>query len=126
MLVCRACKHHGVFISKYRAKKTAQKKARKIEEETEIDVVEDYNERIRKARKEFGMEQEDLAKKVNEKLSVIKKIEQGKMKPPEKLAKKLEKLLKIELLQTVKREHIETKLKTGALTLGDIVKIKKK
>lgn len=65
------------------------------------EVVEDYPQRIRRAREALGLSQEDLARKINEKKSIIAKLESGHMYPPDKLVKKLEKALGIELMEEV-------------------------
>ncbi|HDD60892.1 MAG: TIGR00270 family protein [Thermoplasmata archaeon] len=65
------------------------------------EVVEDYPQRIRRAREALGLSQEDLARKINEKKSIIAKLESGHIYPPDKLVKKLEKALGIELMEEV-------------------------
>lgn len=67
--------------------------------EPDTILVEDYAERIRNARMKMGMTQEQLAKKLMEKESVIAKIERGDMRPSDKLARKLEKTLGIKLFE---------------------------
>jgi len=95
---------------------------------TSYELVDDYMDKIRKAREERGLSQDELAKKINERVSIIKKIETGKMRPPQTLAKKLEKELQINLHETVDSAGlaIGSKDYSKELTLGDIVNIKKK
>lgn len=94
--------------------------------EYEYEVVEDYAERIRKAREKLGWSSEVLAQKVREKESVIRRIELGKLKPTLELAKKLEKILKISLLEPIVSEYTVRGRFKEDLTLGDIVVIRKK
>ena len=59
----------------------------------EVDL--EFNEKIRKGREEKGLSQAELAKNLNERASLIKKLERGEVLPTEKVRKKLEKHLKI-------------------------------
>ena len=63
----------------------------------EFILVEDYRKRIRKAREGIDLEQKDLARMINEKQSVVSKIESGTFNPDEAIVKKIEKVLKISL-----------------------------
>ena len=91
----------------------------------EVEVVEDYTEKIREAREDMGWTQQFLAHKLNERESFIKNIESGHMSPPVEIAKRLEKLLEIRLLERPSREELEPKMERGSeLTLGDIVDVK--
>jgi putative transcription factor len=95
----------------------------------DLEVVEDYAARIRKAREKIGLTQEDLATRVKERLSIIQKIESGKMAPDMKLCRELEHSLRIELL--AQRVEIPasvpaTSTLNATLTLGDIIKVKRK
>ncbi|WP_456484445.1 multiprotein bridging factor aMBF1 [Methanopyrus kandleri] len=92
-----------------------------------LEVVPDYDERVREARERKGWSQEDLAKKIGEKVSVIRRIESGKMEPDVELARKLERVLEIELLERVSEEDTgSVGIGSGELTLGDVVEIRKK
>ncbi|WXG40724.1 MAG: multiprotein bridging factor aMBF1 [Candidatus Freyarchaeum deiterrae] len=92
------------------------------------ELVDDYMDKIRKAREEKGLSHEELAKKINERVSIIKKIETGKMYPSEKIIRKLEKELQIDIYTPLdsKDEAVGTKEDRKGLTLGDVVNIKKK
>jgi len=58
----------------------------------------DYNKMIKQAREKLGLSQEQLGHKINEKPSVIKLLESGKLKPDDLLARKIEHALKLRLL----------------------------
>jgi len=109
----------------YQRKPSATRKIRSSLE-YEYEVVEDYAERIRKARENLGWSSEVLAQKVREKESVIRRIESGKLKPTLELARKLEKILKISLLEPTVLEYTVRGRFKEDLTLGDIVVIRKK
>jgi putative transcription factor len=95
--------------------------------DTSQEIVEDYSEVIREAREKQGLSTEDLGKKINEKESVLKKIETGKMAPNDLLVSKLEHALKIKLLVPVAEEKIPLpKAASREFTLGDVMKTDKK
>lgn len=52
----------------------------------------------------MGLTQEDLAKQLNERVTVIKKIESGEFNPPMDLARKIEKLLKVRIIVPVEED----------------------
>jgi putative transcription factor len=69
-----------------------------------------------------------LAKRAKERLSIIQKIELGKMAPNLQLAKTLEHVLKTKLLvPTVEPEPPKSvTAETQELTIGDVIQFKKK
>lgn len=91
------------------------------------EVVEDYAERIRRARLRLGWSQAALAQRVGEGENVIKRIEAGRLVPPIDLARRLEKALKIRLLEPVVEDVLPSTTRGAedyTLTLGDIVRIR--
>ncbi|MEM1583228.1 MAG: helix-turn-helix domain-containing protein [Nitrososphaerota archaeon] len=70
----------------------------------EFEYIEDFGKIIREAREKIGLTQEDLARQLNERITVIKKIESGEFKPPVDLARKIEKLLKIVIIVPAEEE----------------------
>ncbi len=91
----------------------------------EGDIVEDYADRIRKARIEKGLSQKDLAMQMKEKEHLIQKIENSDLIPEENVRKKLEKVLEIRLVDAPVDEtekKVQSKL---APTLGDLTVIRK-
>jgi putative transcription factor len=95
--------------------------------DTSQETVQDYAEVIRVAREKLGLSTEDLGKKINEKESVLKKIETGKIAPNDQLISKLEHTLKIKLLVPVAEEKVPIpRTASHEFTLGDAIKIEKK
>jgi putative transcription factor len=91
------------------------------------EVLENYNEIIRMAREKKGWSREELGEKIYEKASVVSRIESAKMVPDIKLAKKFERILKVELLE---KTSDVTQEDTGpsnvkGTTIGDIARIKR-
>ena len=63
----------------------------------EMELAPDWARRIRQAREARTWTPEDLAKKLNEKKSIVLKIESGNFRPPDALVRKIEQLLKLRL-----------------------------
>lgn len=91
----------------------------------QMELIDQYGTLIKKARQKKGMTIEDFAKKINEKESVIKKMEKSQMNPPTILIKKIERGLGIKLMEasTTTNAKIITR-PMGRRTLGDIIKMK--
>lgn len=92
------------------------------------ELVEDFNVVVRQARESKGWTREELGAKIYEKVSVITRIESGKMEPDLKLARKLEKTLGVKLIEKYNALDLESykSSSSGPNTLGSIVKIKRK
>jgi len=105
----------------------ARRKAELPKEMDQVDLVEDIGARVRKYRTKLGLSQEDLATRVKEKLSVIQKIETGKITPDIRLCRELEHELKVKLLAPpTETEEVPKGPPPSEVTLGDIIKIKDK
>jgi putative transcription factor len=63
----------------------------------ELELAGDWAQRIRRAREQHLWTPEDLGKKLNEKKSVVLKLESGTMHPSDDLVRKIESTLKIRL-----------------------------
>lgn len=144
MEVCPDCSKFGVIqkqppkpkniLNKGKGKGNGSEKTRRnprpmysLDEPTE-ELVDNFQNIIRNARESKGLSREELGEKIYEKVSVINRIESGKMDPDLKLAKKLEKTLNITLLEKISDMELEDfkNKSSGGPTLGDVVKIKKK
>jgi putative transcription factor len=97
--------------------------------DTSVELTEDYGTRIRKAREKLGLSHEELGKRLNEKVSLLKKIETGRMTPSDKLATALEHILKVKLIVPRKEEKVPqakmSRVLSRELTLGDLIHLKK-
>jgi putative transcription factor len=94
----------------------------KVEKE---DLVEDYGARIRVARERAGMTQKDLAMKINERVTILAKIETNQMRPDEKIISKLQKELGIVLKEKVPEVVAAKESARQLLTLADLIKMQK-
>jgi putative transcription factor len=144
LTVCSECAKHGkVVIEEPKPKiamlkprtslpsfKVQSKKPSQTTVETTQELVENFDLKIRQAREKLGISHEDLGKKINEKVSVLRKIETRKVKPDNILITKLEHALKIKLLVPSSNEKIQQtkapKTVSRELTLGDLIQLNKK
>ena len=90
------------------------------------ELAQDYDERIRNAREGAGLSQEELAKQLNEKASLIRKLEHGDTLPSDDVQSKLERALDIDLTAGggSGETEWESDSATGGYTLGDMVERK--
>lgn len=86
-------------------------------------LVENYGEVIRVAREKRGLDRKRFAGKMGEKESVIKRIEQQQMIPPEGLLRKIERFLGVKLTEKYESKVEKGGKRTGDLTVGDVVEI---
>lgn len=139
MVVCKECSKLGkiqktppkpkfVKQNKTQRPKTTRNRAYSRNDEPTEELIEDFSLEVRKAREAKNWSREDLGKKINERVSVINRIETGKMTPDNKLTKKLEKALDIKLLEKVDNIDLNQFVSnsSGERTLGNIMKIKRK
>lgn len=123
--VCKNCAKFGNVVEV--KKPTVYKQVFEVQKEQVFDeIVEGYGEKIKKARTEKNLTQDDLAKKIAVKESVIRKIETEEIKPDLVTAKKLENFLKVKLIEQYREEKKELNLKDKSLTIGDLLKLKGK
>ncbi|MFQ5801160.1 MAG: multiprotein bridging factor aMBF1, partial [Candidatus Hydrothermarchaeales archaeon] len=106
MRACRACARLGERVvgrkEKVQTRATSRiPTPRTARTERVVDVVDDYAKIIRQNREKAGLTQEQLGTKINEKGSVIARLESGHMKPDLKVARKLERLFDIKLFEEI-------------------------
>ena len=63
------------------------------------ELVVNYGNIIRQSREKKGLSHEALGLQINEKASILKKLESQKLQPPDQLTKKLERFLNVKLLR---------------------------
>jgi putative transcription factor len=127
MGVCLNCSNHGNVVAINQP--VVEKKIKMVEEDKKAGFIEvivrDFAQRIKKARERKNLKQENLAKDIAEKESVIHQLESGKLKPNFKLAKKLEIFLNISLVEKVETNpelKKDINFEDSSLTIGDVLK----
>ncbi|MFX0035277.1 MAG: multiprotein bridging factor aMBF1 [Candidatus Hermodarchaeota archaeon] len=141
--VCSNCAQHGIKIQKppkiikynqvpsRNRKNYSKRQVSKGNIIEDVEMISDYAKKIRNVRNSLGLNQDQFAQKLNEKPSLLRRIEAGKVEPTVKLAKKIEAVYKIKIIKKV--DEIEANMKdskymkkSNGSSLGDIAFIKKK
>ena len=121
---CENCSKFGNIIKE----KTFFQNNRRFEssfEDTDDDIISNYNIIIKNKREQLNLTQDDLAIKIKEKSSLIRKLERGELKPTIELAKRFEKLFGIRLITKIGiAEKTFNDNKNINFTIGDIIKRK--
>ena len=117
--VCSNCKNFGQVTDE--PKKQILNNFKRIEPQEVI--IDDYNVIIKNKRQDLGLTQEEFARKLNQKTSLIMKIENAELKLDLETARKFEKILNIILITKEKYTDIASKdKKIEKLTIGDFLK----
>lgn len=130
LLVCDSCSSFGEVTQRHveelKEELLKQKPKKFVENEVIEIIVGGYNKKIKDSRTWMGLTQKEFAQKLSEKESVLNKIESGHMMPTLDLAKKIEKLCNIKLIEEYKEneERVKINFKDQALTIGDLLKSK--
>ena len=128
MTVCEFCKDLGV--EKPNVPQQRRGKVKRFKPRTDIDLgdelVEDFHIIIRREREKRGWSQEELAKRIQEKVSLIRKIENAEITPEPEVVEKLERLFGIRLRENIEEVKLERKKIDVTPTLGDVVVIRRK
>ena len=132
LTVCESCSKFGKIVRTIQPPKPQKRSIyqtipQKKENEEEMEfVVDDYATRIRQKRESMNLTQQEFAKKLNERESVVHHLENSTSHPSLELARRLEHILKIKLVEVAKEAAVvKSKSSSGAFTLGDFIRIKK-
>lgn len=143
MTVCSSCSKLGSVYWEAKTEPRLKKVARRLpaptsmlpprkqpplSEAESLELVDDFGAKMRQAREKIGSSHADLGKKISEKVSVLRKIESGKMTPDNLLVEKLQHALRIKLLVPVSEPKVPSKSlasRPATPTLGDIAQVKK-
>ena len=125
MNVCQNCARFGTLRQKADVTRVSQKKMHK---EPAFRVKDNYASVLRQAREKQGLSQEDFARFLQEKESIVSKWEQGRMPPSVDIARRLEKTLGVSLVVEDLEQSYEKEKdgKSDGFTLGDFMKVRKK
>jgi len=101
MKVCRDCSKLGKRRVAPAAKPAfkSHRRAPAPKKEKVVEIVDDCAVVVRKNRERLGLTQDQLGGEINEKGSIISRIESGHMEPDIRMAKKLERFLGVTLLE---------------------------
>ena len=126
--VCKICAKYGELVKKPSFRGMGSKRPGPVKKKPEEELIEtvkqDYGNIVRKKREAMGLKQSEFAKLLAERESIIQQMESGQYKPSIELARKMEKILKLELVEQKKLEPAKTTAKKTTFTIGDMIKIK--
>ncbi|MCK5107129.1 MAG: TIGR00270 family protein [Nanoarchaeota archaeon] len=88
-------------------------------------IKDDIGQLIKRKREKLGLKQEEFAKKIAVKESMVHNIESGHFKPNIEMARKIGRFLKIKLIEDAVEGKIEkiTTIGASGMTLGDMITI---
>ena len=123
--VCDSCADMGETVETKSKKKRKKKKRNRTSSNRKSQVLtSNYGEMIKKARENEKLSIKEVADSLNEKESVIKKIEGEDLKPEKSLASKIEKKFGIELYVNPSVSDVETDSGDERnATLGDVAEV---
>ncbi len=128
---CPSCSRHGEKVPvrkpRYHPARIPRRAPPSKRREAVLEPVPGYGDLLRERRLDLGLTQEELGKRLKEKASVVARLEAERMNPSEALAKKIERHMGIKILEEVEEQADSGYRPSGGdLTLGDIVKIKRR
>jgi putative transcription factor len=134
MMLCPDCLRHSEgavqvspvesHVTRVVTRRVRKAQPKDVYRDMNKELISDWYTVIKNARKKKGLSREDLGFKIGERTVTISKIENGDLRPSDKVIAKLEKELEITLLEEVKEVSTNAHHHTG-LTLGDFIKTEK-
>ena len=135
MLLCPDCIKHGenmgtvqrdpVHVQRFVKQQARKPKPKDIYKEMKKELVSNWAEIIKNARIKKELSREQLGFKIGERTVTIAKIENGDLRPSDKVIEKLEKELEISLMEEVKTVSASSAHSRAGMTLGDFIKTEK-
>lgn len=131
MVVCDSCAKYGKRLVDHSRKVTSrEKKIKKGSSQREDPdknkvLVDKYNILIKQAREKRGLKQEEVAKRLNEKESLIHKVESGQFRPRLQTIRKFERFFSVKLIEEFtekERPSQQFNSPEEKLTMGDLLK----
>jgi len=132
MMLCPSCMRHGQGISvekpsivqKPILERIRRPKVKDVYKGMEKELVSGWNDLIKRAREKKGLSREELGFKIGERTVTISKIENGDLRPSDKVIEKLEKELSVSLFEEVEKppSYSMGSHSGSSLTLGDFIK----
>jgi putative transcription factor len=134
-MLCPACMKHGHSVQQARdptiqvqqslIRRSRRTQQKDVYEGMDRELISDWADVIKEAREKKGMTREQLGFNIGERTVTISKIENGELRPSDKVAAKIEKELSIKLFEEVKKVNPSSgQSSSQGLTLGDFIKYK--
>lgn len=136
MMMCSECVRHGKPVTIVKPRPAAPSGSQRhfvsgrvpkkdVFQTMEKELVDNWADKIKNARVQKGLSREELGFNIGERTVTISKIENGDLRPSDKVAKKIEKELNISLFEQVekiKTEGVKQPFSRGGFTLGDFIR----
>lgn len=124
--VCDSCSEMGEEVKTSSRKKRKKSSGSSSNKKGSSEVlVNNYGEKVKSAREDETLSIKELSDELNEKESLLKKIEQQELKPDKPLANKLSKRFNITLYTNPEvSDYSQEKGDTRKATMGDVAEIK--
>jgi putative transcription factor len=122
--VCTKCAKGRKIVARVADRQTRQKQAVAREKKPDFEqLVDNYGSIIHKARESMRLPIKVLAEMINEKETLLLRVEQQKTMPSEELRKKLEKALGVRLVENVQQESEQRggRGNSESATLGEFI-----
>lgn len=127
--VCSKCSKHGIVKQNNNSfKKSFKKQFTNKNEAVPLKLISNFAQKIREARQQSNLSQEDFALKLKHKESEVAKWENGSLKPSIETAKVLQRILRIKLVEEDVDPEVDYKKLSNneEVTIADFIKIKKR
>lgn len=121
--VCEECLEYGKKIEKVKPPRKRKVRKKVNFERKKTVLIRNYGRTIIEARRKMGLRRDEFAKKINEKESVIGRVENEEMVPDIKLMKKIEDFLGVDLMMPYEGKERKIKGKDKELTIGDVTEV---
>ena len=140
LITCKDCSKYGIIKKSFREPikksftkrfdKVSPKNNNEIRKKNSFKLIDSFSSILQKSRQEKGLKQEDFAKFLNERESLVSKWEQGSITPNIEVAKKLERKLGLKLIEKEEekkedKDSFKNRL-NKEFTLGDFIKVRKR
>ena len=136
MMLCPNCMRHGkgvkdvapIDVQKSILGRIRRPREKDVYVEMDRELIDGWNDLIRKARKKMGLSREELGFNIGERTVTISKIENGDLRPSDEIVGKLEKKLGIILIEKIEKTQTTPSgsRSDSSLTLGDFIKTEDK
>lgn len=123
--VCNSCSDMGEEI-KTSSRTRKKKKSRSSKSRQEKVLVQNYGKKVKQAREDEQLSIQEMSDELNEKTSLLSKVEKEDLKPDKSLARKLSKRLDIQLYTNPKVNNYNqsSSADQSKATLEDVADIK--
>lgn len=128
--LCEDCQSVGDVVesstgSVTRSRSSSSSRSRTNQSGGGKELAPDAGKRVKRAREDSGLSVSNLADRLKEKDSVVRRIESGKLTPDRSLARKLERKLDVDLYEEAPEVSQGERTEASEATIGDVADVRK-